>query len=54
MKSLPKTKNTTGRVAMKNLTLGELIASTYRACGEQEASKVLQFAIDSQIVRAKK
>jgi hypothetical protein len=37
----------------KSLTLGDLIASTYSACGAPRASRLLQLALDAQIVRFK-
>ena len=38
----------------KELTLGELISATYNACGEQRAPRILQLAINSQLVRFKR
>jgi hypothetical protein len=38
----------------KNLTLGDLIAATYSACGERQAPKILQLVIDSHLVRLKR
>jgi len=54
MKSLYKTKNSSCRIEIKNLTLGDLIAATYSACGEQRAPKILQLAIDSHLVQFKR
>jgi hypothetical protein len=54
MKTLHKTKTAMCPIEAKNLTLGELIAATYTAYGEQQAPKVLQLAIDSHLVRFKR
>lgn len=51
MKTSAKTKNPFVRTAAKNLTFGELIAATYRACGKQKAPKILQLAIESQLIK---
>jgi len=53
MKTLHKTKNSSYRIEAKNLTLGDLIAATYSAYGEQRAPKLLQLAIDSHLVQFK-
>jgi hypothetical protein len=53
MKALQKTKNLYRNEA-KTVTLGNLIAATYNACGEQQAPKILQLAIDSHLVRFKR
>jgi len=34
----------------RKLTLGELIASTYNACGER-APRLLQLALEAQLIR---
>jgi hypothetical protein len=52
MNARPKPKNIC-HGGTNNLTLGELIAATYNACGEQKAPKILQLAIDSHLVRFK-
>jgi hypothetical protein len=54
MKALHKTKTSSFQIEAKNLTLGDLIAATYRACGSHGAPKILQLAIDSHIVRFKR
>jgi len=54
MKAQHKSKISSCRIEAKNLTLGDLIAATYGACGEQRAPKILQLAIDSHLVRFKK
>ncbi len=54
MKTKHKTKNSSRRTVSKPLTLGELIAATYNACGEKGAPKVLKLAIESQLVRFKR
>jgi hypothetical protein len=51
MKTLHKTKNSSCRIESKNLTLGDLIAATYGACGEQGASKVLQLAMEAHVIK---
>ena len=38
----------------KPLTLGELIAATYDACGDQVAGKILRLAAESRIIRFKR
>jgi hypothetical protein len=53
MKTLHKTKNSSCQIEAKNLTLGDLIAATYSACGEQRAPKILRLAIDSHLVQFK-
>jgi hypothetical protein len=52
MKAQHKTKNFC-QSRDKNMTLGDLIVATYSACGEQQAPKILQMAIDSHLVRFK-
>jgi len=54
MKPAPRTKIPSSQIEGKNLSLGDLIASTYNACGEQRASKILQLAIESNLVRFKR
>jgi hypothetical protein len=51
MKAPHKARVSPGRIEARNLTLGELITSTYNACGEQGAPKILQLALNSQLVR---
>jgi len=51
MKNQRKTKNASSRVKASKMTLGELIAATYNACGPQGAPKILKLAIESQLVR---
>ena len=51
MKNHCKTKNGSGRVNGRKLTLGDLIAATYNAVGPQGAPKLLKAAIESQLVR---
>jgi hypothetical protein len=51
MKTLNKTKNSSCRTEAKSMTLGDLIASTYGACGEQGASKVLQLAMEAHVIK---
>ncbi len=51
MKTLPKTKNSSCRIEAKNLTLGDLIAGTYSACGEKGASKILQLAMEAHVIK---
>jgi hypothetical protein len=33
-----------------NLTLGELIARTYSACGEKNAPNILQLAMEAHVI----
>ena len=47
-------KTSSCRIDLKNLTVGDLVATTYSACGEQQAPKILQLAIDSQLVKFKR
>jgi hypothetical protein len=54
MKAPHKTRNSSCRIEARNLTLGDLIAATYSACGEQGAPKILQLAIDSHLIRFKR
>jgi len=51
MKTQRKTRNTSHSIKAKKLTLGELIAATYKAVGEKGAPKLLKLAIESQLVR---
>jgi hypothetical protein len=51
MKALHKTKNFSCRIEAKNLTLGDLIAGTYSACGEKGASKILQLAMEAHVIK---
>jgi len=51
MNARQKAKSSSCQIEAKKLTLGDLIAATYTACGEQQAPKVLQLAIDSHLVR---
>lgn len=53
MKASPKTKDSV-QTGAKTMTLGDLIAATYSACGEQRAPKILQLAIESNLVRLKR
>ena len=51
MKNQRKSRNTSHRASAGKMTLGELIAATYNAVGEQGAPKLLKAAIESQLVR---
>jgi len=51
MKTSQKTKPSLNQTATKNLTLGDLIASTYVGCGEKGAGKILQLAMETQVIR---
>jgi hypothetical protein len=53
MKARQKAKSFSCQIEAKNLTLGDLIAATYDAYGEQRAPTILQRAIDSHVVRFK-
>lgn len=54
MKMLHKRKSTCPSFDAKSLTLGDLIAATYSACGEQLAPNILKLAIASHLVRLKR
>jgi hypothetical protein len=41
-----------GPAAGKTMTLGDLITSTYNACGNR-APKLLQLALEAQLIRIK-
>jgi len=45
-----KTKNASCRTSAKNLTFGDLIASTYNELGEQGARRILQLAMESHLI----
>ncbi len=47
-----KSKSISRRRNRKPLTLGDLIVSTYEACGKLRAPKVLQLALASNLIRA--
>jgi len=51
MKTSQKIKGSFHQTATKTLTLGDLIASTYGACGEKGAGKVLQLAMETHVIR---
>jgi hypothetical protein len=51
MKHSQKTKSSINQTTTRHLTLGDLIASTYGACGEKGAGRVLQLAMESQVIR---
>jgi len=51
MKTLYKTKNSLSQNKAKNLTFGDLVASTYHACGEKRARKILQLAMESHLIK---
>ena len=46
-----KTKHSCSHSEVKNLTLGDLIAVTYSACGEKEASRLLQLAMEANVIK---
>jgi hypothetical protein len=54
MKALSTNKKCACQIEAKNLTLGDLIAATYSACGEQQAPRILQLAINSHLVTLKR
>jgi hypothetical protein len=54
MKARHKTKNSFSQTEAKNLTLGELVATTYSACGKQMSPKILQLAMESHLVLFKR
>jgi len=51
MKSLVQPRNTSTRIEKPSLTLGELIARTYSACGEKDAPNILHLAMEAQVIR---
>jgi len=53
MKALQKAKDLY-RNDVKPMTLGDLITATYNACGDQQAPKILQLAMDLHLVRGKR
>jgi len=46
-----KPKHSSCRGETKNLTLGDLIAGTYSACGKKGASKILQLAMEANVIK---
>jgi hypothetical protein len=46
----PSKATSGGPASGKTMTLGELIASTFNACGNR-APKLLQLALEAQIIR---
>ena len=46
-----KTKHSSYQSEGNNLTLGDLIAGTYNACGEKGASKLLQLAMKANVIK---
>jgi hypothetical protein len=48
MKSLVEPRNASTRMEVPNLTLGELIARTYSACGEKDAPNILHLAMEAK------
>ncbi len=51
MKSRQKNKNSFNLADSKVMTLGDLIANTYGACEEKEASKILEFAMAANVIK---
>jgi hypothetical protein len=51
MKSLVIKRNATTRMEKPDLTLGELIARTYRARGEKNAPNILHLAMEAHVIR---
>jgi len=51
MKTSHKTKNLFNQAETKNLTLGDIIAATYGACGERGAGKFLQLAMEANLIK---
>ena len=50
MKTLPKANNSSSQIETKNMTLGDLIAATYGACGKG-APKILQLAMEAHVIK---
>ena len=53
MKTPRKTSSPAIHTKARTLTLGDLIAATYGACGEKTASSILHLALESHVVRFK-
>jgi len=51
MKSLVQQRNTCTRIEKPSLTLSELIARTYNACGDKDAPNILHLAMEAQVIR---
>jgi hypothetical protein len=51
MKTSHKTKNSFSQTEARTLTFGDLVAATYDACGQQQAPKILQMALESHLIR---
>lgn len=51
MKQSHTTKTLLSQTGSKSLTLGDVIAATYSACGEQQAAKIIQLAMESHLIR---
>jgi len=50
MKTLPKANNSSCQIETKNMTLGDLLAATYGACGKG-APKILQLAMEAHVIK---
>ncbi len=50
MKTTISKKTLVSLKKQKPMTFGELIASTYQSCGKRSARKILQAAINSEII----
>jgi hypothetical protein len=46
-----QTKHSSSRSKIKNLTLGDLIAGTYSAHGEERALNLLRLAIEANVIK---
>jgi hypothetical protein len=53
MKTFHPKKTSISRGRRKAMTFGELVAATYEACGDRAARKILQLAVNSEIVSFK-
>ena len=51
MKSLIQPRIASTRIEKPSLTLGELIARTYSACGEKDAPNILHLAMEAQVIK---
>jgi len=50
MKTHPKAKKRSFRTALKGMTLGDLITSTYATCGKRGTAKLLSLAMQTGVI----
>lgn len=51
MKTSFKARNPSRNSEAKPMTFGSLVEATYQACGDQQAPKILQLAMESHIIK---